>query len=216
MIKKAAARAGGSGRCGVVRCGAAGRGGDAMTGVTTAARGASVRGVVEGCVGGDPGAWAEFWGIVAGAVRGAIGNTLRFPGADRSLADDLGQEVFLHLRADGAARLRRFRGATEGELRAFVRVAAARMACQRLRRWRHARSRELAAARRAAGAARAGPTPAQIEAALRDLELSMSRSDRERLRRLRGGPSVGRHPGSPRAVRRLREELIRRYADHVG
>jgi len=180
-----------------------------------ATRPRSVRGLLDGCADNDPAAWDEFWGLVGGPARWAVWKTLLFFGADPSLADDLGQEVFLHFRADGGARLRRFRGATEEELRAFVRVAAARMAFQRLRRWRNAYSREAVAARAAASSSHSGPTPAQIDLAFRDLEGAMTGDDRARLRRLRDwNASPGSAP-CPRALRRLRGDLVRRYAARV-
>jgi hypothetical protein len=184
-----------------------------MTDLAASPNPGPIRRLVDDCIAGDPEAWSGLWRIVEGAVRGASWKTLRFVDADRSLVDDLGQELFLHLRADDSGRLRRFRGSTVGELRAFVRVTAARMSFQRLRRWRHARSRESAAARQAHGSALAGPTVAQIEMALRDLEASMSRSDRDRLHWLRDSGGVG--PCCPRSFRRLSQDLVLRYGDRV-
>jgi hypothetical protein len=159
------------------------------------------------------------WRLIEGIALVPIKRLLRQHRFDTALGDDVLQELYLYLQTESARRLRLFRGTTEPQFRAYIRVTATRFANKMIRKWRQARYRESRAARAASCAAGGGgPTDSQIRLAIGELLLLLPAADYYKLQNV----SDYRQPGAnghrvvpPRTARRWRSELLHKYAELV-
>lgn len=87
------------------------------------------RGLIKDCMDGDPQAWKTFCDRFAGLVMDVVDDTLAFAGVsgpDRTegIREDLAEEFFRELRANGFSMIRAFRG--ESSLATYLAVLARR------------------------------------------------------------------------------------------
>jgi len=172
----------------------------------------TIQEMIEGCRRDEGAAWAELWCLVDDAVRPLLRRLLQSCHAHRTLVDDALQEFYLHLQEQNLRRLQAFRGNTEAEFRAFLRTMATRFFWRLVGNWHEARQREADALRQTISAGSAGPTEAQVQARLQELESCLSEEDRvkwwavPRQQGLSAGTEPGQEPIPPppssRTVRR--------------
>jgi DNA-directed RNA polymerase specialized sigma24 family protein len=156
---------------------------------TMRSEGALFARLIQGCSEGDESSWHAVWPRIAAAAQPPIRRAVRARRLDPGLAEDLGQEFYLHLSRHTARRLRAFRGGSEAEFRRFIGRVCRRFVASRLRRLAGAQAREAEA--RAAWGAAAGPyaTPdeAELEARLAELRSGLPAADEAHLRTLLAG-----------------------------
>jgi hypothetical protein len=180
--------------------------------------------LIAGCAARDPDRWSKLWRLIEGIAWGPIQRLLRQHRFDKALADDLLQELYLYLQTESARRLRLFRGTTEPQFRAYIRVTATRFANKMILRWRRARYHESKAARAVFHAAvTKGPTDSQIRLAIGELLPLLPPADYHKLQNVadysepvgNGGTASARGVVPPRTARRWRSELLHKYAELV-
>jgi DNA-directed RNA polymerase specialized sigma24 family protein len=174
--------------------------------------------LIECCGRNDGRAWAELWLIVEGSALRPIRRLLSNWHFDISLADDIIQDLYRYLQADDLRRLRTFRGASEPELRGYLRTLVTRFALRTVRKWDRHRRREALTLRLAPPPDRAGPTEDEVRAAMRELNSILSASDRAKLRTVLGGQQLlpgaedADSPAAPapsdRTIRHWRQEFL--------
>jgi DNA-directed RNA polymerase specialized sigma24 family protein len=181
--------------------------------------------LIEGCGRNEGQAWAELWQIVEGSCLGLIRRVLTRWHFEVSLVDDVMQELYRYLQADGLCRLRSFRGASKPELCGYLRTIATRFAVRTVRKWDRNRRREALTLRLAPPPDRTGPTEEEIQAALRELDSIATASDRLKLRKVLGDlhllpeteddDSPTATAPAQRTVRHWCQELRRTYAQEL-
>jgi hypothetical protein len=163
--------------------------------------------------------------IAGSAGFRALNKSLGNRGISREEVNDLLADLFLHLEANGWARLKSFRGATEPALRKFLCQMAWHLTRQRSEKERTAKRRERDAIQAAGQPTRDGPTEEQIANRYRELEARMPDRDREKLRCVSpfaaGASTASENPSAPapsipeRTRQHWRTELLEIYADWV-
>jgi DNA-directed RNA polymerase specialized sigma24 family protein len=179
----------------------------------------TIQELIECCARNEGRAWAELWLIVEGSALCPIRRLLARWHFDPSLEDDIMQELYRYLQADGQRRLRSFRGASEPELRSYLRTLATRFGRDTIRKWDGHRRREARTLRLAPPPDRAGPTEQEIQAAIRELNSILSASDRAKLKKVLSAQQLLPEPEntdplaapepSPRTVRHWRQQIGR-------
>jgi hypothetical protein len=175
------------------------------------------------CAANDRGGWSKMWRMIEGIAVGPVQQLLRQHRLGPELADDVLQELYLYLQVESARRLRLFRGTTEPEFRAYIRVTATRFARKVVRRWRQARCRESEAVRQSSRADRPGsPTDSQIRLAIRELLPLLPPDDYRKFQNISeypgpgaDWPAAGGRSVPARTARRWRSELLQKYAELV-
>lgn len=161
---------------------------------------------------------AETWGLASRAATAPIRAALRRAAMGHEVDDAL-QEFLLYLIRQDCRRLRRFRGGSEGQFVAYVRVLAHRFVCRYIQRLRIQKIREGSACDRTPRGPSSGPTEAEVLAARRQVVVVMSREEREWLSAVSGLDECLRPLDEPHVpevtIRRWRRQLVERYSSTI-
>jgi DNA-directed RNA polymerase specialized sigma24 family protein len=182
---------------------------------TMRSEGALFARLIQGCSEGDESSWHAVWPRIAAAAQPPIRRAVRARRLDPGLAEDLGQEFYLHLSRGSSRRLRAFRGGSEAEFRRFIDRVCRRFVASHLRRLASVQGRE-AQAQAAWGAASgpyAAPGEAELKARLAELRSGFGAADDAHLATLLAG---GDGFGSARTRRRRTERLYVRCAARLA
>jgi len=171
--------------------------------------------LIEKCLCRDEQAWREFWQLfLETAARDLVRMVVRY-GLDPSEAEDVANEIYVHLSHDDLKRLRAFRGSSEAELKAWLLRVAETFAQTWLIRRHRALCRDQAVLHVLAMPDRNTGTEEAMRAFLSELEAVLSPHVLNRVRTLLGLDelSAGGREAAPlpeRTVRRLKK-MLREY-----
>jgi DNA-directed RNA polymerase specialized sigma24 family protein len=176
--------------------------------------------LIEECLADHGQAWAELWLIYDDVAAKPVRALLVRAGFDPSEADDLAQEIYMHLHENDNARLRSFRGETQRDLAIWL----GHLAVNFTRNWivahRRAEKREKKAFREFPESERDGPTEADIDSLLRELEGWLSPDDfhllQSQLAAETGPNPEPTQPDSRRTQRRRLQHLVDIVREFLG
>jgi DNA-directed RNA polymerase specialized sigma24 family protein len=138
--------------------------------------------LVERCTKSDGAAeWSQLWTLVEQVARPCFLWLLAKRHLSADWANDLLQELYLHIQTEKFRRLKMFRGNTLGELNCFLRPMARNMALDLLEKWQRIEVREMAAARQVPFEGHDGPTISAVEKTIKELNSILSPEERCRL-----------------------------------
>jgi RNA polymerase sigma factor (sigma-70 family) len=157
------------------------------------------------CLAHDESGWDDFWQLFDHYAAQAVRAIVRRFGMGAQEADDVAQDLFVHLIEEDYRRLRSFRGTTDEELHAWL----TKVACNFTRDWLDKQLRAIRRERQTVAESdrpnRSGPTEHELENLIRELA---DDRDCQRLRILAG-------LDTEKPVERIPERTRQRWAKHL-
>jgi len=176
--------------------------------------------LIQQCLADDDEAWGELWSIYDHIVAEPVRKLLVREGFDASEADDVAQDIYLHLHENDNARLRTFQGETQRELEIWLAHTAANFTRNWIDAHWRARKRERDAVEVAGERERDGPTEADISSLLSELKGRLSPDALHLLQSQFGAETdpapKPTQPNSGRTQRRRLQHLVHIIRDFLG